>query len=424
MSDVVISVEKLSKLYRLGFKDEIPDTLAGNLFSWLKAPIKNFKRLRSLTRFNPNENSDDMLWALRDVSFEVKRGEVVGIIGSNGAGKSTLLKILSRITEPTTGRAVVRGRMGSLLEVGTGFHPELTGRENVYMNGTILGMRKTEIDRKFDEIVEFSGVERFLDTPVKRYSSGMKVRLAFAVAAHLDPEILIIDEVLAVGDSAFQAKCLGKIQDVSKGGRTALFVSHNMAAVSALCSRAILLDEGKAVYDNSADQVVRQYLAGMQKLAEISLDHRVDRSGDGSIKITGIRIGTVEERGLGKWVTGKDCMLELDFICYPDRIFHNVEIAVGIRRQDESKILYLGSKVTHQDFETLSGSGTILCVVPRLPLEPAQLFFNTEINCNGIIVDYVNRAATLEVAEGDFYGTGVLWPSGGFLCDYDWSLKQ
>jgi lipopolysaccharide transport system ATP-binding protein len=185
-----------------------------------------------------------------------------------------------------------------------------------------------------------------------------------------------------------------------------------------------LLDEGKAVYDNSADQVVRQYLAGMQKLAEISLDHRVDRSGDGSIKITGIRIGTVEERGLGKWVTGKDCMLELDFICYPDRIFHNVEIAVGIRRQDESKILYLGSKVTHQDFETLSGSGTILCVVPRLPLEPAQLFFNTEINCNGIIVDYVNRAATLEVAEGDFYGTGVLWPSGGFLCDYDWSLKQ
>ena len=207
----------------------------------------------------PAAPESDILWALRDVSFEVHEGEVVGIIGRNGAGKSTLLKILSRITEPTHGRAVIRGRVSSLLEVGTGFHPELTGRENIYMNGTILGMRKREIDRKFDEIVDFSGVEKFLDTPIKRYSSGMQVRLAFAVAAHLEPEILIIDEVLAVGDAEFQKKCLGKMQDVARGGRTVLFVSHNMAAVEALCSRGIWMRNGEQRLAGETKHVIACY---------------------------------------------------------------------------------------------------------------------------------------------------------------------
>ncbi|PHR95887.1 MAG: polysaccharide/polyol phosphate ABC transporter ATP-binding protein, partial [Blastopirellula sp.] len=231
MSNPIISVENLGKAYRLGLKDETPDSLVGMATSWIKAPLKNFKKLRRLDVRKADTDDEDVFWALKDVSFEVNQGDVVGIIGRNGAGKSTLLKLLSRITEPTAGRAVIRGRVSSLLEVGTGFHPELSGRDNIYMNGTILGMTKREIDSKFDEIVEFSGVEKFLDTPVKRYSSGMMVRLAFAVAAHLEPEILIVDEVLAVGDAMFQNKCLGKMQDVAKSGRTVLFVSHNMGAV-------------------------------------------------------------------------------------------------------------------------------------------------------------------------------------------------
>lgn len=208
------------------------------------------------------DSSSDVLWALKDVSFEVKRGEVLGIIGRNGAGKSTLLKILSRITEPTSGRAIMRGRVASLLEVGTGFHPELTGRENIYLNGSILGMRHREIAVKFDEIVAFAEVEKFIDTPVKRYSSGMYVRLAFAVAAHLDPEILLVDEVLAVGDAGFQKKCLGKMEDVAKHGRTVLFVSHNMAAVSTLCPRSILLASGMKIVDGESATVLEQYAGG------------------------------------------------------------------------------------------------------------------------------------------------------------------
>ncbi|OGV67825.1 MAG: hypothetical protein A2283_22305 [Lentisphaerae bacterium RIFOXYA12_FULL_48_11] len=208
-----------------------------------------------------NITTRDELWALKDISFEVKRGEVLGIIGRNGAGKSTLLKILSRITEPTSGRAVMRGRVGSLLEVGTGFHPELTGRENIFLNGAILGMRKKEIESKFDEIVAFAEVERFIDTPVKRYSSGMYVRLAFAVAAHLDPEILIVDEVLAVGDAAFQKKCLGKMSDVAtREGRTVLFVSHNMAAIQQLCQKGILLSKGQLTYNGTSNDAVNQYI--------------------------------------------------------------------------------------------------------------------------------------------------------------------
>ncbi|MDW8072358.1 MAG: polysaccharide ABC transporter ATP-binding protein [Anaerolineae bacterium] len=260
MSDVVIQVEHLSKLYRIGRAQQRHDTLR-DLIAGLGSRVAD--------RFRPTPNpqstirdaqSEEYIWALKDVSFEVRRGEVLGIIGRNGAGKSTLLKILSRITEPTEGRAIVRGRVGSLLEVGTGFHPELTGRENIYLNGAILGMKKAEIDRKFDEIVAFAEIEKFLDTPVKRYSSGMYVRLAFAVAAHLEPEILLVDEVLAVGDAAFQKKCLGKMGQVAGEGRTVLFVSHNMAAVRKLCSYAILLDGGRKEATGSADAVISEYL--------------------------------------------------------------------------------------------------------------------------------------------------------------------
>ena len=252
MSHFAIQVENLSKLYTIGRLQDRPDSLQELLVNLYKKPFRHDRQ----------SSKDDTIWALKDVSFEVQEGEVLGVIGRNGAGKSTLLKILSRITEPTSGRAIINGRVGSLLEVGTGFHPELTGRDNIYLNGAILGMRKAEIDRKFDEIVDFAEIEKFLDTPVKRYSSGMYVRLAFAVAAHLEPEILLVDEVLAVGDIAFQRKCLGKMGDVARGGRTVLFVSHNMAAIQALCDRSILIYRGSLAMNGTTPEVVQEYLRG------------------------------------------------------------------------------------------------------------------------------------------------------------------
>ena len=274
-NDLAIRVENVSKCYRIGLKEDVQDSMVANILNFLKSPLKNYHKYRSLYDFNDvigegkagNDSSvsTDVFWALKSLSFELKKGEVLGIIGKNGAGKSTILKILSKITRPTFGQVEIHGRSSSLLEVGTGFHPELTGRENVYLNGTVLGMKKSEIDRKFDAIVDFSGVEKFLDTPVKRYSSGMTVRLAFAVAAHLEPEILIIDEVLAVGDAEFQAKCLGKMSSVAKEGRTVLFVSHNMGAVAELCSRVIWLEEGQLKQDGFPFDVVMKYLSSSEE---------------------------------------------------------------------------------------------------------------------------------------------------------------
>ena len=260
-NNIAIRVDKLSKRYRIGLKEETQDTFVGKIGSIFNSPFQNLKKLKKLTTFkSDNKEYDDVIWALKDVSFEVKRGEVIGIIGANGAGKSTLLKILAQITHPTSGRVELNGRVASLLEVGTGFHPELTGRENIYLNGTILGMTKKEIDRKLDEIIEFSGVGKFIDTPVKKYSSGMRVRLAFSVAAHLDPEILLIDEVLAVGDAEFQKKCLGKMENISKEGRTIIFVSHNMDAIKNICESCILLKNGELIKNGETSNIIASYL--------------------------------------------------------------------------------------------------------------------------------------------------------------------
>ena len=263
----VIEVNNISKLYRIGIRENKSESLGEYILNILTAPFRNFKKLQQLTRFE-NDADEDTIWAVDHVSFEVRKGEVLGIIGHNGAGKSTLLKILSRITEPTSGRIRITGSMASLLEVGTGFHPELTGRENIYLNGTLLGMNKREVDAKLDEIVFFSEVGKFIDTPVKRYSSGMKVRLAFAVAAHLDAEILIIDEVLAVGDADFQKKCLGKMNSLADSGRTVLFVSHNMEAIKQFCHSCLLIDKGKILYNGAIEECIEKYLNLNQKEGE------------------------------------------------------------------------------------------------------------------------------------------------------------
>jgi lipopolysaccharide transport system ATP-binding protein len=297
MSDIAIQAEALSKRYRIGTRDEHQDTLVGAMASVFRRPLRNLQRLRKMSQFGEGEQeADDIIWALKDVSFDVQQGEIVGVIGKNGAGKSTLLKILSRITEPTSGRAWIRGRVSSLLEVGTGFHPELTGRENVYLNGTILGMRRTEIDEKFSEIIEFSGIGKFIDTPVKRYSSGMYVRLAFAVAAHLEPEILIIDEVLAVGDASFQKKCLGRMGNIAREGRTVIFVSHNMPAVRSLCHRVLLIEHGQVQQDGDASTVIQRYL-GREMTSEKSKQQWEGEKRPGNLEVRVSRVALKNHMG-------------------------------------------------------------------------------------------------------------------------------
>jgi lipopolysaccharide transport system ATP-binding protein len=296
----VIKVEGLHKHYRIGLKEEMHDSFLVAALNFFKSPLTNYRKYRSLYRFDDIKpyqdnvsinNSDNIIWALKDVSFKVKKGEVLGIVGNNGAGKTTLLKVLSKITTPSYGRAEICGKISSLLEVGTGFHPELTGRENIYLNGTILGMRKREIDRKFDEIVDFSGIEKFIDTPVKRYSVGMKIRLGFSVAAFLEPDILVIDEVLAVGDYDFQKKCLQRMETVGQGGRTVLFVSHNMQMIARLCSRAILLERGQIKEDGPADKVVASYLTSERVKSSERVWKNIDDAPSGEIaRLLAVRV--------------------------------------------------------------------------------------------------------------------------------------
>ncbi len=317
--DTALKVENISKCYRIGSKEEVYENLASATFEFIKSPLKNYRKYRSLYKFDdikPDSGSasdpdpSDVIWALRDVSFELGRGEVLGVIGSNGAGKSTLLKILSRIADPTGGRAQIRGRISSLLEVGTGFHPELTGRDNVYLNGTVLGMTKKEVGEKFDEIVAFSGVEKFIDTPVKRYSSGMKVRLAFAVAAHLEPEILIVDEVLAVGDIAFQKKCLGKMSEISRAGITILFVSHNIGAIENLCTRGIWLDDGRVVMDGDIEAVTSSYLKSTNVDDSETAPESWKHTGSGEALITNANLLDTGDKECSTFKMGETILIE------------------------------------------------------------------------------------------------------------------
>lgn len=424
-SDYVIRVENLAKRYRIGLKDEISDTLVGAITSFIRRPLKNLKNLSRLTQFH-EEEAKDIIWALRDVSFDVAQGEVVGIIGRNGAGKSTLLKVLSRITEPTSGQVRIRGRVSSLLEVGTGFHPELTGRENIYLNGTILGMRKAEIDRKFAEIVDFSGVEKFLDTPVKRYSSGMYVRLAFAVAAHLEPEILIVDEVLAVGDIAFQEKCLGKMGDIAQSGRTVLFVSHNLAAVTSLCSRLCLLENGLMTASGLPQSVIEKYLNQLQSVSGTNISERTDRHGDGKLRMTRITFKDTAELPIEAAMSGQDIIIELIYTSENETNLKNVSFSLGIYSALGQFLVFCGNEMIGVSFKQLASNGKIVCRIPRLPLTPGRYVLNLYCEVNGVLADWVQQAYFFSVAAGDFFGTGSLAPAshGGVLVPHSWDYEE
>jgi len=346
MSDTVITVEGLSKLYRIGSCQNDYKTLRDAVADAFTTPFRRLRKRAETKGLEGNPNlSANTIWALKDVSFEIKRGEVVGIIGRNGAGKSTLLKILSRITEPTEGRAKIHGRVGSLLEVGTGFHPELTGRENIYLNGAILGMRKAEIARKFDEMVAFAEVEKFIDTPVKHYSTGMYLRLAFAVAAHLEPEILLVDEVLAVGDAQFQKKCLGKMRDVAKEGRTVLFVSHQMGAVKSLCSRAIQIANGSIAKDGDAQAVITHYLGDASEIPspELICNAENKRLGNYQVKLISIRILDSHGKIQSVFQSSQPILIDLEFELY----HKSHSLFVGFALLDKQGVLLLQSCHNH-----------------------------------------------------------------------------
>lgn len=424
MSDVVIRVEHLSKQYPVGHcQNTGAQSLREALTDTLNAPLRRLKN-----HFQPSHAiavSDDTFWALQDVSFDIKQGEVVGIIGRNGSGKSTLLKILARITEPTQGKAVLCGRVGSLLEVGTGFHPELTGRENVYLNGAILGMKRREIEQHFDAIVDFSGVERFLDTAVKHYSSGMRMRLAFAVAAHLDPEILLVDEVLSVGDAEFRKKCLGKMHDEAQCGRTIVVVSHNMNLMAELCQRILYLKDGQLLKDSDSKTSIATYMTTIEQQA-IPLAERTDRTGNGQVRLTGMRwLDADTLMPLDTVISGQTVYLEVSYAATPDyqQPLDHLEVHLGIRNQLDQYIFGLGSRMASNAFDQrLPAEGRLYCHIERLPLSPGRYFCNGTLKLKGELADSIQRACVIEVEAGDFFGIGIssASPSQGIYVPQRW----
>ena len=421
MSEFAIQSRDLGKLYHIGEREQYT-ALRDLLTNAMYAPFRAMRRM--VGGGSPRASrrpSDNFIWALKGVSFDIKPGEVVGIIGHNGAGKTTLLKILSRIADPTEGYVDIYGRLGSLLEVGTGFHGELTGRENVYLNGAILGMRKVEIDRKFDEIVAFSEIERFMDTPVKYYSAGMWVRLAFAVAAHLEPEVLLLDEVLAMGDAGFQKKCLQKMGEVGKGGRTVLLVSHNMAAVTNLCERAILLKAGRILRDGPAPEVVRYYLDSFGDDSGISLEDRKDREGDGRLRVMNISLADALGRPTSFFRSGESGQIIIQYRSAVPQQFRSVLVGLALFSPWGEKVCDLETTYSGDHFDVIGPSGRFICNVPRLPLQPGNYSITVRVYVGEhIYLDLVQNAGQIRVEGGDFFGTGRLPDSGTFLVDHSW----
>jgi lipopolysaccharide transport system ATP-binding protein len=422
-----IKVENLYKQYQLG--QVSTGTVANDFNRWLHKIRGKEDPYEKITVSNSREEkgSSKYVWALEDINFEVKQGQVLGIIGRNGAGKSTLLKILSKVTAPTKGQIKIKGRIASLLEVGTGFHPELTGRENIFLNGAILGMTKNEIKSKFDEIVAFSGVEKYIDTPVKRYSSGMYVRLAFAVAAHLEPEILVIDEVLAVGDAEFQKKCLGKMKDVSNQGRTVLFVSHNMGAIEDLCNVGLYIERGRVVSSGICKDVVTTYLnSSLNKInSDLSLGN-IDRNGNGVIKFESWCLLDNFSNPIKCVVSGQDFKIKLDLKKYEKIEVDTVHFSITITDYRENILLHLSNSVANgsefrlnQDFEI----GSVICEVFNFPLQPGSYIVHLFCSDLNQVYDEISFAGEISVEAGSFFFSGKLPPKGTFLVQNNWKLK-
>jgi len=396
MPDVAIRVDGLSKRYRIGHGEQylaLRDVLARALRSQFRRPAAHAR--------------ESHIWALKDLSFEVKPGEVVGVIGRNGAGKSTLLKILSRITRPTAGRAEIHGRVGSLLEVGTGFHPELTGRENIYLNGALLGMKKADIDRKFDEIVAFAEVEQFLDTPVKHYSSGMYMRLAFAIAAHLETEILLVDEVLAVGDAAFQKKCIGKMDDVARKGRTVMFVSHNMAAIQQLCRSGLLMESGRLGDQGPTEEVVGKYLSGASDSKDgiFKFSKHIARGSGCAPIIREMALLSRDGVPTTRFYTGDEFVVELSI--EPQAPIRRPRIALAIEDSAGRRITTVASYFQDGGLQDIDMPCRVRCAIRRLPLGSGRFLLSVSIaDKHGGWLDNLENAAWFEVCWRNNYGNG------------------
>lgn len=412
MTKSVIKVQDLAKRYRLGLKEKQAETLTGQVVNLIKSPWENLKRLNKMSKFGLEDES--VFWALKDINFEVKEGEVLGIIGKNGAGKSTLLKVLSGITDPTSGRIEIHGRVASLLEVGTGFHPELSGRENIYMNGTILGMTRREIDSKLDEIIDFSGVEKFIDTPVKFYSSGMKVRLGFSVAAHLEPEILIIDEVLAVGDYEFQKKCLGKMEDVAGQGRTVLFVSHNLQAVSTLTNKSLILKNGSSIFHGDTEEGLSIYL----KEGRLVDSRYVSSDGLG---ILSVFLKTSEPNMTHKF--GEDMNIEIAVNL--DNKVHSPAISYQICDEYENAIIHELFLASEMNYDPNEKQLVILSTIKKLKLYPGSYSLKIHFadNFTKTKIDTVSNICNFKVEVmgklRDYY-----WQPGAakYVVDGEWNV--
>jgi lipopolysaccharide transport system ATP-binding protein len=418
MSETILKIENISKQYRLGLVGK--GTLDDDLKRWwykIRGKEDPFLKIGEVNDRSTVGNSD-YVWALKDINIEVKRGEVLGIIGKNGAGKSTLLKILSKVTGPTTGSIKSRGRIASLLEVGTGFHGEMTGRENIYLNGAILGMTKIEINSKIDEIIEFSGCERYIDTPVKRYSSGMTVRLAFAVAAFLEPDILVIDEVLAVGDAEFQKKAIGKMKDISQtDGRTVIVVSHNMASIQNLCTRAIVLKNGKISFIGEVNDSISEYLREDRYIKD-GLNTN-DRKGNGVVNIK--KVSVFGKTNLSKPQTSMPFSIKFELENRSNVL--NTDLRFDLRIDDEmgQRIVWLSNKLLHIDSNNIVKE--VLFEVAKLSLNKGVYNVTTYITVNNDIADWIQNAFSFEVVEGDFYNSGNLVPMDQSKVLVDFNVK-